>query len=123
MSRRAFVTFGIFAAIFAVLIPVLLITGKGSEGNSAEGVPAKYEEGQQLFADNCGSCHTLKAAGADGVVGPNLDRLLGTGTPEGNSQRVANAVEQGINGRMPKGILEGEDVKLVSDFVGRYSGR
>jgi sulfite dehydrogenase len=120
VSRRAFVTFGIFAAIFAVLIPFLLITGKGS-GNDA--VDGRYKAGQELFAQNCGSCHTLKAAGADGVVGPNLDRLLATGTPEGNSQRVANAVEQGINGRMPKGILQGEDVKQVADFVGRYAGR
>jgi sulfite dehydrogenase len=123
VSRRAFFTFTAFAAVFAVLIPVLLIAGKGGEPGSPENVAAKYKRGQQLFADNCGSCHTLGAAGADGVVGPNLDRLLGTGTPQGNAQRVINAVTQGINGRMPKGILEGNDVKLVADFVGHYAGK
>ena len=29
--------------------------------------------GQQLFTQNCGSCHTLTAAGTNGAVGPNLD--------------------------------------------------
>ena len=123
MSRRALIIFGVFAAVFAVLIPALLITGKGSESNSPEGVAASYKEGQELFADDCGSCHTLKAAGADGVVGPNLDRLLGTGNPEANAPRVANAVKTGLNGRMPKGILQGEDVELVSAFVAQYAGK
>ena len=37
-----------------------------------------------MFATNCGTCHTLAAAGTDGVVGPDLDELLvpsGTNTP------------------------------------------
>ena len=29
--------------------------------------------GKELFKANCGSCHTLKAAGTTGAVGPNLD--------------------------------------------------
>jgi sulfite dehydrogenase len=123
VSRRAFVIFGIFVAVFAIGIPLLLITGKGTESGSPAAVAGKYEEGQKLFAENCGTCHTLRAAGADGVVGPNLDHLLGTGTPEGNAQRVENAVESGINGRMPKGILEGEELKQVAAFVGHYAGQ
>ena len=31
---------------------------------------------KEIFATNCGTCHTLAAAGTDGVVGPNLDQLL-----------------------------------------------
>ena len=31
--------------------------------------------GEQLFKDNCSSCHTLAAAGASGKVGPDLDQL------------------------------------------------
>jgi mono/diheme cytochrome c family protein len=30
----------------------------------------------QVFASNCASCHTLKAANAAGTVGPNLDEAL-----------------------------------------------
>ena len=32
-------------------------------------------EGKTIFTTNCGSCHTLKAAGTSGEVGPNLDEL------------------------------------------------
>jgi mono/diheme cytochrome c family protein len=31
--------------------------------------------GKKVFAANCGSCHTLAAAGTNGNVGPNLDEL------------------------------------------------
>jgi cytochrome c2 len=31
--------------------------------------------GKKVFAANCGSCHTLAAAGTNGNVGPNLDDL------------------------------------------------
>lgn len=30
-------------------------------------------DGKAVFTDNCGSCHTLSAAGTSGTVGPNLD--------------------------------------------------
>jgi cytochrome c6 len=123
VSRRSFILFGIFAAIFAVGIPVLLINGKGGEGGSPEAVAPQYKDGQKLFETNCGTCHTLRAAGSDGVVGPNLDELLGTGTPEGNKTRVVNAVKTGLNGRMPKGILQGEELDKVAAFVGQYAGK
>jgi cytochrome c6 len=32
-------------------------------------------DGKALFASNCGSCHTLSAAGTSGQVGPRLDHL------------------------------------------------
>ena len=33
--------------------------------------------GGQVFGQNgCGSCHTLKAAGTTGTVGPDLDKVL-----------------------------------------------
>jgi cytochrome c6 len=31
--------------------------------------------GRPIFLANCAACHTLKAAGADGQIGPDLDRL------------------------------------------------
>lgn len=32
--------------------------------------------GRQIFADNCGSCHTLADAGSTGQIGPDLDEAL-----------------------------------------------
>ncbi len=123
MSKRTFVIFGIFALLFVVLIPLWAINKEGSEGASPEKVAASDQTAKQLFQTNCGSCHTLARAGTDGVVGPNLDDLLGGGTPEANKQRVTNAIENGINGRMPAGILQGQQEQQVSDFVARVAGQ
>ena len=123
MSKRPFVIFGIFAAICLVGLPVWALAKGGSDDASPEGsVPASEQQGLELFQTNCGACHTLAKAGTDGVVGPNLDQLLGA-TPEspdavnGNDDRVYTAVVEGVAGRMPKGILQGEQAKEVARFV------
>jgi mono/diheme cytochrome c family protein len=123
MSKRTFVIFGIFVVLFGVLLPLWAINKEGSEGASPEKVAASDEEAKELFQTNCGSCHTLARAGTDGIVGPNLDDLLGQGTPEANVTRVQNAIENGIEGRMPAGILQGEDAATVADFVSRVAGQ
>ena len=123
MSKRTFVIFGLFAVFCAVLIPVWAIGKEGSESSSPEKVAASDQTAKQLFQTNCGACHTLARAGTDGIVGPNLDDLLGGGTPEANKQRVENAITNGINGRMPKGILQGQDEQTVADFVSRVAGQ
>jgi mono/diheme cytochrome c family protein len=93
-----------------------------------------------MFATNCGSCHTLAAAGTDGVVGPNLDDILPTqvAPPEGTPEEVAEAKRQaydgvygrvltavvcGLGGRMPAGILQDADAAEVSAFVAAYAGQ
>jgi mono/diheme cytochrome c family protein len=123
MSKRPFVIFGIFAAICLVGLPFWALASGGSDEASPEGsVPAGDQQGLELFQTNCGACHTLAKAGTDGVVGPNLDQLLGS-TPEspdavkGNVDRVYSAVITGVAGRMPKGILQGAQAKAVARFV------
>jgi mono/diheme cytochrome c family protein len=123
MSKKTFVLFGIFAALFVVAIPVWAINKEGSEGASPEKVAASDQNAKQLFQTNCGSCHTLARAGTDGIVGPDLDDLLGGGTPEANKQRVTNAIDNGISGRMPAKILQGQDEQTVADFVSRVAGQ
>jgi cytochrome c6 len=123
MSKRTFVIFGIFVVLFGILLPIWAISKEGSEGASPEKVAASDEEAKELFETNCGACHTLARAGTDGIVGPNLDDLLGQGTPEANKTRVQNAIENGIEGRMPAGILQGEDAETVADFVSRVAGQ
>jgi mono/diheme cytochrome c family protein len=123
MSKRTFVIFGIFAVLFGVLLPLWAISKEGSEGASPEKVAASDEDAKELFQVNCGACHTLARAGTDGIVGPNLDDLLGQGTPEANLTRVQNAIQNGIEGRMPAGILQGEDAETVADFVSRVAGQ
>ncbi len=79
MSKRPFVIFGIFAVICLVVLPFWALDKVGSSDASPEGsVSASEQQGLELFQINCGACHTLAAAGTDGVIGPDLDLLLGS---------------------------------------------
>lgn len=137
MSKRTFIVFGIFVVVLAVVIPWLAFRGKGDAATGPQKVAARYKKGQELFQTNCGTCHTLYAAGTDGNYAPNLDELLTpTGQPEGAKaasemkaigERVLNAVENGVDssttpGRMPGGILNEAQAKEVAEFVGHYAG-
>jgi mono/diheme cytochrome c family protein len=129
MSKRPFVLFGLFAAICLIVLPILAMSKETSPETGAVQVASHDTDGKDLFANNCGSCHTLAAAGTDGVVGPDLDDLLVTGgvnTAEqydGIYSRVLHAVHCGIVGRMPKGILLDQEAKQVAAFVAAYAGR
>jgi mono/diheme cytochrome c family protein len=134
MSKRTFVIFGILAVCLAVLIPFWAFRSEGDEDSGTLSVPSSLEEGKDLFATNCGNCHTLAAAGTQGNFGPNLDDLL---APQGQATSpeaakgieavVLNALRNGVDnadtpGRMPAGMLEGEQAKAVAEFVGREAG-
>ena len=127
MSNRPLIVFGIFAAICLIAIPFYAIAKEGDEGLVK--VAEEDVEARDLFANNCGTCHTLAAGGTDGVVGPDLDDLLvptGVNSSEqfsGLYQRVLNAVTCGIGGRMPRRILIGEEAKDVAAFAAAYAGQ
>ena len=123
MSKRTFFIFGIVVVFFGLLLPYWAISKEGGESASPEKVAASDQEAKELFQTNCGACHTLARAGTDGIVGPNLDDVLGQGAPEANQERVITAIENGVEGRMPAGILQGEDAELVADFVARVAGQ
>jgi mono/diheme cytochrome c family protein len=139
MSKTSLTIFGLFIAVIAVVV-FLAFVKEGSEEAAAVPVASADEEAQEMFATNCGSCHTLAAGGTDGVVGPNLDTILArsvsppTGTPEEIAEankttfeatyaQVLNAVTCGLSGRMPAGILEGEEAQQVAGFVAAYAGQ
>lgn len=123
MAKRSFLFFILFFAALAIAVPFWAISKEGDADASPEKVAASDEAAKELFATNCGSCHTLARAGTDGVVGPNLDDLLGDGTPEANKTRVENAIQMGVAGRMPAGILQGVQAEEVADFVARVAGQ
>lgn len=120
--------FTAFAAICLVAIPYFAIAGTGGESAAPIVVEPWDEDGKELFAVACGPCHTMQAAGADGVVGPNLDDLL---APPGPSPadpatikpRVLSAIDNGIAGRMPAGILSGSQAEEVAAFVAQVAGK
>jgi mono/diheme cytochrome c family protein len=134
MSKKTFIVFGLLVLFLAVLIPWLAFRSDGDAAMGAQEVPDSLKSGQSLFQTNCGTCHTLYAAGTDGNYGPNLDVLLapsGVATKaseiKGIEGRVLNAVENGVDstttsGRMPGGILNKEQAQEVSEFVARTAG-
>jgi cytochrome c6 len=123
MKKSTLVIFGVFAAIFLLVIPYWAISKEGSPDASPDAVAETDQDAKTLFQTNCGTCHTLAKAGTDGVVGPNLDDILVAGQPEANYDRILNAIDNGVGGRMPADILSGESAEEVADFVSRVAGQ
>jgi cytochrome c5 len=87
-------------------------TDTGEVGDTGGGGGADLAAGEEIFVANCGSCHTLTAAGTTGTVGPNLDD---TSFDQG---AVEEQVLQG-GGGMPafEGQLSEEEIQNVATFV------
>jgi mono/diheme cytochrome c family protein len=90
---------------------------------TAATVPAEYKNGdatagKAVFTSaGCSGCHTLKAAGATGTVGPNLDSL---------KPPLSKVVPQVLNGgaTMPpfKNQLTTKQIADVAAFVVKSTG-
>lgn len=133
-AREAYLTRG--GRAFRVVIPLLYVAlGVGvpalviADREEATGGTSKLEDerpsadverGKRLFLQTCASCHSLAAVNARGVTGPSLDNI-GTVT----KQRVQNAIRIGGTGqgRMPAGLLQGEDAEDVATFVAAVAGK
>jgi mono/diheme cytochrome c family protein len=86
---------------------------------SGGGKAAPPPSGKAVFASaGCGSCHTLKAAGATGTVGPNLDQLKPA------EPVVERQVTNGGAAMPPfKGQLAPAQIKAVAQFVSSNAGK
>jgi mono/diheme cytochrome c family protein len=93
--------------------------GAGATYTAKEAKPRHSEHaslGRQLFnhatQPSCATCHSLDAAGAKGVIGPNLDKL------KPDAQRIRAALAQGV-GAMPSYAeqLSDNEVSALVDFI------
>jgi mono/diheme cytochrome c family protein len=128
MKRSTFVIFGLVVLILGVGIPAWAITTEGTESAAPEEVASNLESGKELFVTNCGACHTLFKAGTDGVIGPDLDELLAPPSasppdPATVKPRVLSAVNNGVGGRMPRGVVSGQQAEEVANFVAQVAGQ
>lgn len=84
----------------------------GSSAGSAVYGKGAGADGAKVFQGNCGSCHTLSAAGTSGQVGPNLDDTS-------LSASDIESVVRGGRGAMPAfgGRLSKEEIAAVAAFV------
>ena len=94
----------------AVAAYVASVAGKPSTGKAPT-------SGKEIFVANCGSCHTLAAAGTNGTVGPNLDQL------KPGEKIVEHQVING-GGAMPafKGTLTPAQITAVAKYVASSAG-
>jgi cytochrome c6 len=120
------VVIAITATLVAAYIAMTVVTS-GEKASSttqrgpskpAASTPAAGGPGKQLFAATCGQCHTLRAAGTSGEVGPNLDQL------KPSTARVLAAIKNGGTGRgiMPTNIYTGQKAQQVAEFVSQVAG-
>jgi len=120
MARR-------FPTAACLAAAALIWAGCGSEGiKVAADDPA--HSGAVLFAERCGSCHTLTAAGTQGSAtdvgdreredGPNFD------TRKESVEDVVYAIENGgFSGAiMPENIATGEQKRQIAEFLAKYAG-
>lgn len=81
---------------------------------------AAQEEGRQLFAQNCASCHTLAASESVGRTGPNLDIMR---PPEALTYNAIVVGRARGNGNMPAGLLTGQQARDVASYIEAVAGR
>ncbi len=78
----------------------------------------KFDKGKVVFLEqgNCAVCHTLRNAGSNGNIGPNLNII------KPNLMRVISVVTNGI-GIMPayQGELTLEEIESVAYYVSEAS--
>src|SRR3954447_12709042 len=125
-GNRAFrIAIPILYVALGVAVPaIVLANGRAPHGCGAalsnQDPSPQVSHGKTLFRSTCWSCHTLKAAGAMGVTGPNLDDI-----GQVTQQRVLNAIKIGGtgDGRMPPGLLQGKDAQAVALYVSSVAGR
>jgi len=132
-AREAYLTRGgrlfrfgipVLYLLLGAAVPAVVIASRGeAEGGVGKlrtaSLTQQEEDGKRLFRQTCWSCHNLDAVQAQGVTGPDLDEL---GL---DRQRVLNAIKRGGtgDGRMPAGLLQGEDAHAVAVYVAKVAGQ
>lgn len=88
-----------------------------ADSGGGDGEAGEQADGEAIFVQTCGSCHTLATAGTSGTVGPNLDD-----SPPG-VELVIDRVTNG-QGAMPSFAdqLTEEQIRAVADYVAANAG-
>jgi mono/diheme cytochrome c family protein len=123
----------LFLLLILALAGAVLVAGCGGGGSSSSTTTGGEEmsekearsgegslaaEGKEVFTSNCGSCHTLSAAGTSGEVGPDLDEL------EPDLATVEHQVVNGGGGMPAFGeTLNAKEIKAVATYVSSVAGQ
>jgi mono/diheme cytochrome c family protein len=100
----------------------------GAKGIKGPQLP--NDPGATVFANNqCSGCHTLKAAGASGTTGPDLDQVI----PHQSAAEVKKSIldpsakiTQGYPNVMPKNfgqLISPQELNALVQFLLKYAGK
>jgi mono/diheme cytochrome c family protein len=108
MNRKVTLGLGALAVVAAVIlsVPALAARQRSSE-------PGDVVNGKKVYIQFCGKCHALKAAGARGTLGPNLD------LDKVSYVRVVSSIEEGVGGIQAEYVLRNVTFSQVYD-VAKY---
>ena len=128
--------------VAAVLVLSIAAAGCGGAGTGGISTGGDTARGEELFKQQCGSCHTLAAAGTAGIIGPDLDDAFASDREQGFEessiqQVVAGQIQYPAEGRvneeggyvtsagdpaMPADLVTGDDVDNVAAYVASVAG-
>jgi mono/diheme cytochrome c family protein len=103
-------TWGLGALVCVVAV-VLAVPAFAARQYSSE--PGNAADGKKVYIQFCGKCHALKAAGAQGTLGPNLD------LDKVSYTRVVTSIEEGVGGIQAEYVLRNVSFNQVYD-VAKY---
>ncbi|WP_018923734.1 c-type cytochrome [Salsuginibacillus kocurii] len=120
MQAKPLIPFFLIAVIGLVLMLSLSFVGlnqqvdpdeeeNGEEnGEDTEEIDDPIELGEQVYEENCLSCH-----------GDNLEGASGPGIEGYDHDGTIEAIEEGP-GSMPDGLVDGEEAEAVAEYVENY---
>jgi cytochrome c6 len=116
---------GKLLGIVGVLMLAIAIPAFALAHGSAK-IVGNPKAGKPLFVSTCGVCHTLKAAGTVGSVGPNLDKVAPLTEPviikaitNGGATVMTKAAASKYTTQMVpyKGALSSEQINNIAAYV------
>jgi cbb3-type cytochrome c oxidase subunit III len=102
----------------AVDVAAYVASVAGQNGAEAESPAQLGTDGKKIFQAECGSCHTLKAAGTSGTVGPNLDQLKPSFPVAQHQVTVGGGVMPAF-----KDTLSSAQIDAVAHYVADNAGK
>lgn len=81
----------------------------GKDTNKDEGTETASAEGEQVYKQNCLSCH---GENLEGQVGPALDKV----GSKYSKDEILGIIKNG-KGQMPPNVVEGADAEAVAEWL------
>jgi len=113
--------------LFAILLGVVLVLGAcGGDNNSDNNAASDNDNtvenednggevdstaAEEVFKSNCASCHGQDLEGSGSIP------ALTTVGSDHSAEEIADIIENGTDGGMPAGLVSGDDVDLLANWL------